>query len=98
LLGDNAEVGHHALRWAALVFVTSAWQAWPATASPVSQSVDVRSVREIPQIEQRAGEQQLNFDLIAHNRGNSPLRLAVIREKVYDAEGRLELACLTTAF
>ncbi|HEY1890413.1 MAG TPA: M23 family metallopeptidase [Steroidobacteraceae bacterium] len=90
-MSANAEVGRRGFRWAALIFVASAWQTWAAPWVPVSAGVDARSVPATPTIEQRESDQQLNFDLIVHNPGKSPLRLAVIREKVYDAEGRLEL-------
>lgn len=87
----SAEIGCRSLRCGALAFLAGACQTWAATPIPVSTGVDARSVPAIPMIEQREGGQQLNFDLIIHNRGNSPLRLVAIREKVYDAAGRLEL-------
>ncbi|HEV2271504.1 MAG TPA: M23 family metallopeptidase [Steroidobacteraceae bacterium] len=85
---DDAKGGRRGVRWAA-VATAIAWQTWAATA--VCRDVDVRAVPAIPTVEQRESDQQLNYDLIVHNRGDSPLRLALIREKVFDAKGHLEL-------
>lgn len=59
-------------------------------ASPAG-AVDVAVRPAAPFIEVRDGEQFLNFDLVVHNLGGSPLRLAAVREKVFDAAGRLEV-------
>ena len=79
-----------AFRLGALI-AAIAWQSWAAVALAGSSGVDIRVVPAIPTIEQRENEQQLNFDLVVYNLGNSPLRLAVIRERVFDGKGRLEL-------
>jgi Peptidase family M23 len=43
-----------------------------------------------PFIEKRGDQQIVNFDLLLHNDGQKPLRLAAIHEQVFDKSGKLE--------
>jgi hypothetical protein len=62
-----------------------------AAAALASQfHVSVVSLPARPFVEQRGEDQVLNFDLLLRNDGQQPLRLAAIREQIFDRSDRLQ--------
>ncbi len=60
-------------------------------ASVAAPVVGVSAIPARPYIEQRGDSRSVNADLIVHNDGAMALKLAVIREQLFDAHGKLEL-------
>lgn len=52
--------------------------------------ISVTNLPRQPFIEKRGDQQIVNFDLLLHNDGQRPLRLAAIHEQLFDKSGKLE--------
>jgi hypothetical protein len=62
-----------------------------AAAALASQfHIRIANLPALPFIETRGDAQIVNFDLLLHNDGQKPLRLAAIHEKLFDKSGKLE--------
>lgn len=60
-------------------------------ASDATPMLRVSAIPARPYIEQRNDSRSINADLIVQNDSDAALKLAVIREQVFDAHGKLEL-------